>query len=781
MEYVAYFFLLLFIIMLIRWINGIDNKIIKLEIDLRDMKRKLVLSDGEASPPEKFSGREEASSVQENLKTDIIIPVPLSHTLTESIPPTKHEPPSKPAGSEKEQNLKQKSTRTNVEWEALVGGKILNRIGAVALIIGIGFFLKYAFDNNWITEWMRVVIGIVIGGVCLFGGYRTHRQGLPVFAQGLVGAGIGILYLSIYSAFNFYHLLPQWMAFIVMSLVTILTFVHAIYYNSLATAILGWLGGYLTPFMLSTGHADQIGLFSYLLILNTGLLSITHRKDSWFVLRPLTFISTWFVYLIWHTQYYSDDKLWTTALFLTLFWIMFYISEIIHAQRRKQDLQMLTILFPSINIVIYYFILYEIIKNGRPDLAPFVSFILFFLYLATVFIFRAGNSIGKELIRQYTITALFLLNFFVVQYYDGFTIVFLWSLELFILSVIAKRWQLYYVGWITLALSGLTTMQLYSTQIALEINPLIGAMVIVNERSLAFISLSLTLFGSTYFLNGTGSERIVKMSSNIHYLWCIILFSLIPIELKDYFYLSSSSSADSFTLSISAFFKKDLYLVILWTLYIAFILRFGIVIKNKQLLFSGLVMLAISAVFAPVRAFSYIPIEDYLLVFNLRTGTFLFLLISILIMSRWISEIQKTARIPKETQMIFYISIVLFMLIILSSETIDYFEKLMFRNRSAAAGETELIRLQNLQQLMLSLIWIIYSLALMGLGIWRKIRLLRIISMVLFGCTILKIFTFDLSFLQTLYRIYSFLGLGVILLIVSYLYQRYKDLILKEE
>ena len=108
-------------------------------------------------------------------------------------------------------------SRTREEWEALVGGKLLNRIGAFALILAMAFFLKYAFDNDWLNETMRVLIGGVVGAVLIGGGVRFHQKELQVFAQGLLGAGIAILYLSVYASFDFYQLVSQPVAFVLMS------------------------------------------------------------------------------------------------------------------------------------------------------------------------------------------------------------------------------------------------------------------------------------------------------------------------------------------------------------------------------------------------------------------------------------------------------------------------------------------------------------------------------------------------------------------------------------
>ncbi|MBM2841453.1 MAG: putative rane protein, partial [Bacteroidetes bacterium] len=167
-----------------------------------------------------------------------------------------------------------KPSRTREEWEALIGGKLLNRIGALALIIGVGFFLKYAFDNEWITETMRVVIGFLIGALLLVVAMRADKKKFEVFAQGLVGSGIAVLYLSVFASFSFYRLVPQVVAFMMMSAVTVLAFLQAFKYDSLAVSLLGLVGGFLTPFLLSTGEANEVGLFTYIALLDAGIFAV---------------------------------------------------------------------------------------------------------------------------------------------------------------------------------------------------------------------------------------------------------------------------------------------------------------------------------------------------------------------------------------------------------------------------------------------------------------------------------------------------------------------------
>ncbi len=170
------------------------------------------------------------------------------------------------------------TSRTREEWEALIGGKLLNRIGALALIIGVGFFLKHAIDNEWINEVTRVLMGAAVGLACLFGADRARTKGYQIFSQGLVGAGLAILYLSVYASFNFYQLVPLPVAFGLMGVVTVIAFLEAFRNDSLAVSILACMGGLLTPVMLSTPEPNEVGLFAYLLALNLGVVLIIVSK-----------------------------------------------------------------------------------------------------------------------------------------------------------------------------------------------------------------------------------------------------------------------------------------------------------------------------------------------------------------------------------------------------------------------------------------------------------------------------------------------------------------------
>ena len=138
--------------------------------------------------------------------------------------------------------------------ESRMGLTWINRIGVITLIIGVAFFFKYAIDNQWIGETGRVILGVLAGFVAIAAADVLWRRNQKVFAQGISGLGIGILYLSFYATFGFYHLLPQAAAFVLMAMATALAGALALRYNAMAIAALGMLGGYATPVLLSAGQ-----------------------------------------------------------------------------------------------------------------------------------------------------------------------------------------------------------------------------------------------------------------------------------------------------------------------------------------------------------------------------------------------------------------------------------------------------------------------------------------------------------------------------------------------
>src|SRR6266853_787284 len=165
-----------------------------------------------------------------------------------------------------------------IDLESRIGSHWLNRIGIAALLIGVSYFLKFAFDNNWIGPAGRVSIGILAGIAVVVWSERFRAKGYQAFSYSLKAVGIGILYLSLWAAFQVYSLIPSGVAFVMMLAVTSATTAMALAQDAQLLAAFALIGGFTTPLLLSTGQNREVALFSYVALLDLGALGLVILK-----------------------------------------------------------------------------------------------------------------------------------------------------------------------------------------------------------------------------------------------------------------------------------------------------------------------------------------------------------------------------------------------------------------------------------------------------------------------------------------------------------------------
>jgi uncharacterized membrane protein len=159
-------------------------------------------------------------------------------------------------------------------------------------VVGVGFFVKYSVENGLITPTGRILLAAASGLAMLMAGARLLGRKYHVLGQGLLGGGLAVLYFSVFAAANLYHLIEQSPAFVLMSIVTVAAGSISVRFNSILVAVLGILGGYGTPIMLSTGTVNFPGLLGYMLVLGCGVLGVCYWKN-WPLVNYLSFVSTW--------------------------------------------------------------------------------------------------------------------------------------------------------------------------------------------------------------------------------------------------------------------------------------------------------------------------------------------------------------------------------------------------------------------------------------------------------------------------------------------------------
>ncbi len=535
------------------------------------------------------------------------------------------------------QGKSSKLSSSNLSLESAIGTKWIGRVGMLAIIVGIAFFLKYSFDNKLIGETGRIILGL-FWGACFIGAgeYFHQKKHWQIYGQILTGGGLAILYFSIYAAFAFYHLISQILAFVVLVIITTTGITLSTKNSALSIAVIGILGGFLTPIMLSTGENKPIPLFSYILLLDIGIISVIFFKH-WRSIGLASLIGTILIYTAWHERFYTSEQQMLAFIIVTVFFLIYSLFVLLLNSKEKSSFDDLVIIVLAAGFYLLAFYAQNQFVNNWNSKS-------FVIALACIQILFAG--IGLKLSH----------NDKLITYGFAFTSVVVNIIAIFV--VFEKEW--------------------ISAALAVEMVVFTYMGVKLNKYSIRFVSYILGIISIARFLE----EIYIHLGP----------FDQFIVILNSRFFICS--------FIISAFYSM---LVLLS--------------RNK---------------------------------INLREN--------------------ESIIIPGTLIITQILSVVL-----LSTEFYDFYR---FPSRHTYLTFAEF---RYASQLSLSIVWATYASALVSMGIVRKMRLLRMLGIFLIGITIAKVFFFDLSELKTIYRITSFVILGLLLLLVSYFYNRFKHRIFGDD
>jgi uncharacterized membrane protein len=527
-------------------------------------------------------------------------------------------------------------------------GTWLPRIGMLALLFGVGFFLKYAFDHQWIGPTGRIILGL-LGGISLLGaGEYFESKKYHSYARVFTGGGLAILYFSLYAARNLYQMIGVTPTFISMLFVTLAAGFFAVRYNSQIVAFYSIIGGFVTPFLIGAAGVDRIGLLWYMAILNLGIFGLAFFK-KWRILNFVAFAFTAIIYLATYERFHSVEPLSSSLGFLTFYFLIFAFAAFLYN-------------------IIYRF----------PALKEDIYLIL-------------GNAF----------------------YYYGFSY-FLLKPD--------------YENLLGLFTFGLAIFYLILAYLAFSRNP--------QDKF-----LPLVLLGTCVAFVTTG-------------IW---------VQFEQY------------------------WITIFWTLEALVLLWVGFQIKDfAERAYSTRILALAIFILALLRLMfidSRIPLGEFTPIFNERVFVFLPYIISLFLAAMLYSYYKEMISEPERKISTACIMVANFLIIyLLSVEIIDYFglkikelssgKDVYVPSRYSYEEKRTLLYQRNA---CLSISWAFYSIILIAIGIIKRYKPIRLMALILFGITTLKVFFMDLSYLQGFPRILSFIVLGLLLLGAGFLYNKYKD------
>jgi uncharacterized membrane protein len=243
----------------------------------------------------------------------------------ETLPPATFAPPpfeAQPIEPPRFATTDTAHTRESLTIESRIGSQWFNRIGILAVLIGMALFVKLAIDNHWIGPTGRVLIGLASGAALVAWSERFRMRGYAAFSYSLKATGTGILYIALWAAFSLYHLVPASVAFVAMIAVTAFNGFLAWVQDAELLALYAVVGALATPVLVSTGENHEITLFSYLLMLDVAVLVLVALRP-WSRLLFGAFMGTVFFVAEWWFEFYSQTQAGRTAFFLACFFLLF--------------------------------------------------------------------------------------------------------------------------------------------------------------------------------------------------------------------------------------------------------------------------------------------------------------------------------------------------------------------------------------------------------------------------------------------------------------------------
>lgn len=682
--------------------------------------------------------------------------------------------------------------------ESFIGANLFNKVGILITVIGVAIGAKYAIDHELISPLARILFGYLIGGGLLAFAYKLKPK-YENFSAVLLSGAMAILYFITFSAYAFYHLFPQLVAFLLMVAFTVFTVLAAITYNRSIIAHLGLVGAYAVPFLLSDGSGNYLILFSYMVIINLGILTLSIKK-YWKSLYFVAFIFTWLIFDSWYLLEFRIDKHFNLALgFAFVFFIIFYLTAVSYKLIHKESFGATDVIMILMNSFLFYGLGCMIIDD-QPKGSQFLG--LFTLTNAVIhFIFSRivykQKLVDKHLLNLLLGLVLVFVTITVPVQLDGNWVTFLWISEAVLLFYIGRVRQSEVYEILSYPLMLLAVVSIFDDwgtgYSATEFGPktagvmpilnvyFLGSLMLIaafslilkwhlkpvenpNSKVLAFfrsisnVLLPLSLIFAVYFsvfleINNYWDRSISASSILIeteeqsigHYNYSLLEFKRINILLFNLIFLTVLAFINMKRIKNTLLASFNLFFLLL-SLFIFLVL--------------GLLSLSeLRDIYQNPEPYKYYHIGSIHLI--IRYLCFAVVGISIWAMQRYKRSGLIKTKLEKTMAYVLHITV----LWISTSELIHWLD---------------LAGVKSLYKLGLSIYWGLYSLFLIALGIWKRKQALRVGAMVLFAITLLKLFFYDISNLDTISKTVIFVSLGILLLISSFLYNKYKNLIFNE-
>jgi uncharacterized membrane protein len=466
------------------------------------------------------------------------------------------------------------------EFEIKFGQKWLLIAGVIFSVLAVGWFLKFSFDQNWVGPTSRVILAYVAGLTFIGVGEFFRRKNFFIFGLYIIGGGLASLYFATFAAFQIYHLLPQAPSFLIMILVTVLAGTLALVYDTKWLAVLGIIGGFLTPIVLGTEQDNQTALMTYMVILNSAILIIAFFKQ-WRLLNYLGFVFTWFLFSVWYFSHYEELKFLKTIIFLNIFFLTYALVPFVYYIFKDPQKRLLGIGMSISNSFFAFAFSYAMIKNVyqiETTSIVSISYAIIFLCMSRFIYNRNQKEIDASVLLL--AKAMFFLALTIPILFAEHWVTFFWTIQaavIFWAAIKIKNQWLYISVALFLVLS-IIKLLIYDYDLIFQFQFVDffyhnGFSFLLIERILTESMILMALFLIALMSKRASANiRFSKLGDNGFFIgtFVVLLFLFLNIEVAGFFY-EYISQARSAAISV------------LWTIFSIVMIAFGF-LKNQSTL-----------------------------------------------------------------------------------------------------------------------------------------------------------------------------------------------------
>ena len=646
----------------------------------------------------------------------------------------------------------------NTRLENFIGTNLISKIGILITIIGVFIGARYAIDRDLISPSTRIIFSYIFAALLAFTGLKLKEK-YNAFSAVLMGGSIAIVYFSTYIGHGYYNLIPQLAAFATMFITTLLAVGLALWYDQKIIALIGQVAAYAIPILLSDGSGKAAVMFTYITIINAGLMVLSFRKN-WKIIYRIAFAITWSIYFGW-IQFETNSKLsWGWVLFfISLCFISFYTTYLSYKIFKKELYNITEVSVLLLNAVLYYFLGYVLIDRqfeGTNVLTVFTLANAGVHFATGYFIHRlklADESVRLFLFGQ----ALTFITIAIPVKLDGSWVTLLWSIEAAILIYTAAKSErkLYYqLCGIIMIITLVSLVQDWSETYNIH---RYTTTPYLNQTFLT------SLFTAGCFLFACIKSRTARLPfsevsrlrtifiSWIPVIFIIILYLGIFHEINMFYDQLHTSNPHPLRINFLGISMLFCYTLLFITAAITTNTTF---VKSEQLFYFLVIASLLTLALQITSGF-------YALAGLRNTSNMWVRYLNITgIALLWWSILTAKKQFNRNTwdRILLSVAFNITLLAIISNEYINWVKL------SGSSSE---------YNLGLTLIFGAYALVILFIGLLKNIRYLRIEAIVLFAVTIIKLFLYDLRSVGTIGKTIVLIILGVILLAASFLYNKY--------